>query len=178
MAHAEPLSPDGGKGNSLLTASGECLQFRIPGLLLCVPLEHVERVLPLVEWQPVPGAADFLRGLLNVHGEAVPVVDLGTRLGHRARPRYDLDTPILLCRANGRSAGLIVSEIAGVIDIKAVRGQVAQLFGDADLPFVAAFDTANGLSLLLNLDRILDFSLDSIAPGYTEALTADIHASL
>ncbi len=177
MARAKPLSPGDDMGNGVLTASAECLQFRLPGLLLCVPLENVERVLPLVEWQPVPGAADFLRGLLNVHGEAVPVIDLGVRLGHRAHPRYDLDTPILLCRANGRSAGLIVSEVAGVVDIDAERGQVVQLFGEGDLPFVAAFDTANGLSLLLNLNRILDFRLDSIAPGYTDALTAELRVS-
>ena len=176
MAPAKPLSPGGGAENPQSATSGEWLQFRIPGLLLCVPLQDVERVLPLVEWQPVPGAADYLRGLLNLHGEAIPVVDLSSRLGHRARSRYDLDTPILLCRANGRSAGLIVSEIIGVIDRGVESGQIGQLFNDGDLPFVAAFDTANGLSLLLNLERILDFRLDSIEPGYTDALTAEMRA--
>lgn len=157
-------------------STGQYLQFRIAGLLLCAPLSSIERVLPLVQWQPLPGGAAFLRGLLNLHGEAVPVIDLAERLGHRPSQNYRLDTPILLCRAGDRVAGLVVREIMGIVDLETGEGQVRQLFESVRLPFEAAFDTASGLTMLINIGRVLDFRLDQDSDEYAEAAAEQLRA--
>ena len=45
-----------------------------------LPLRVVRRVLPLVELKSLPLAPDAVAGLMNLHGESVPVIDLA-RIG-------------------------------------------------------------------------------------------------
>ncbi len=52
------------------------LLFTLAKRRFAVPLESVERVVHMVEITPLPDARDPIRGVVNVQGEAVPVVDL------------------------------------------------------------------------------------------------------
>ena len=147
------------RGANRSTASQEVLHFRVSNMQLCVPLDCVSKVLPLMTLQPVPGAQPYLRGLLNLHGISIPVMDLAARLGHTAAQSYTIDTPILLCNSGTRCAGLIISEVQGVRSIDNRDRQITDLLSEGHLPFLAVFNSQYGLSLMLDIKKVLDMSM-------------------
>jgi purine-binding chemotaxis protein CheW len=74
-----------------------------------IPLPDVAEVLPLVRPTPVPGAPAVFAGVINVHGEIRPVIDLKRLLGMET----DEDGPgrVILLRKDGRELGLRVDGV-------------------------------------------------------------------
>ena len=64
----------------------EVLRFDLGELRCAVPLTHVREVQRAVAVTPLPGAPPIIEGVIDVRGEIVPVVDVGTRLGLPPRP--------------------------------------------------------------------------------------------
>ena len=141
-------------------AGDAVLRFRIPEMELCVPLACVDKVFSLMALQTVPQGPAYLRGLMNLHGDSIPVIELAARLGLSTGEPYTLDTPILLCGYGGLRAGLIIDEVLGVESVPAGALQMGAQFDEAQLPFNAVLSTSEGLCMMLNLGRVLaiDFS--------------------
>ncbi|MDP2809057.1 MAG: CheW domain-containing protein [Rhodocyclaceae bacterium] len=140
------------------------------GCRFCLRLGDVERLLPLMQIQPVPDAPPYLAGIMNLAGEAVPVIDLARRLGLGDSPAYHLDNPVLLARAGGpggRLAGLVVDDVLGVkrVPREAMRGE--DLFRDGLPPVLGAVILDDGAALLLDSLRILDIDLSGLAEPLT-----------
>ncbi|WP_239700504.1 chemotaxis protein CheW [Massilia sp. 9096] len=87
-----------------------------------LPLSAVERVLPLARLAPLPGAPYFVPGLLDLHGEAIPVIDL-SRLAGTPPDAVRYDTRILLVEVPAlgrmRRLGLQAEHVAGVLELAA-----------------------------------------------------------
>ena len=62
-----------------------------------LPLAMVERVLPMAYVPALPGAGDGLLGMLNLHGQVLPVIDLRARLG-LPRPPVSAEHRLVLVR--------------------------------------------------------------------------------
>jgi purine-binding chemotaxis protein CheW len=74
-----------------------------------IDLADVAEVLPPVFATPVPGAAAIFCGVLNVHGEILPVIDLRRFLGMEIGPETIANRDsgrVILLRQNGRELGL------------------------------------------------------------------------
>lgn len=97
------------------------LVFHIGRERYALPLTAVLRVLPVARLKALPGAPDYVPGLLDLHGEAVPVVDL-SRLAGTPPSAVRYDTRILLVDvpAGGqiRRLGLKAERVAGVAAIE------------------------------------------------------------
>ncbi|MBV8605437.1 MAG: chemotaxis protein CheW [Pelomonas sp.] len=160
------LLPDGGERRQR-PRSGPALpmlRFEVPGVQLCLPLEHVERVLPLAARQAIPAGPDHIVGLLNLGGEIVPAIDLCLRLANPAFD-YDLDTPVLLCRHRGRRCAIVVAAVHGVsrVDQQGLR-RATDVVRDGRGPFLAVFEEADRLVFMLDLDAVCDgLQLDQLA---------------
>lgn len=156
------LLPDGDndrRSEQRSAVAQEALYFRVSNMQLCVPLDHVSKVLPLMALQPVPGAPPYLRGLMNLHGESIPVMDLAARLGHQSEQNYTLDTPILLCNSGPLRAGLVISEVQDVRSINDDERQITGLLSEGHLPFLAVFNSQYGLSLMLDVKKVLEIGM-------------------
>ncbi|CAH0286470.1 Chemotaxis protein CheW [Massilia sp. Bi118] len=98
------------------------LVFHIGRERYALPLAAVLRVLPVARLKPLPGAPHYVPGLLDLHGEPVPVIDLSRLAGSPPDAiRYDtrillLDVPAL---GKPRRLGLKAEHVAGVADIDA-----------------------------------------------------------
>jgi purine-binding chemotaxis protein CheW len=75
-----------------------------------VELRDVEEVLPPTVATPVPGAAPIFAGVINVHGEIRPVMDLRRLLGMDAVPSGDGPRVIVLSK-EGRQMGLQIDSV-------------------------------------------------------------------
>ena len=98
------------------------LVFHIGRDRYALPLTALLRVLPVARLKALPGAPEYVPGLLDLHGEAVPVIDLSRLAGTPAAAvRYDtrillLDVPLA---GRLRRLGLKAEHVAGVADIGA-----------------------------------------------------------
>ncbi len=126
--------------------------------LYAVETEAVDRVIPLVELRPVAHVPQFVRGLLNLGGRTVPVVDLSSLLLYR--PCRDmLSTRIVVVNypcydGAERLLGLIVER---VIDVRRVDPKEFQDGVSPDgAPYLGpVFHDPEGIVQLIELPRLL-----------------------
>lgn len=93
------------------------LVFLVAEQRFALPVEGVERVVAAAETSPLPDAHPFVLGVVNVRGEAAPVVDLRQRLGALSR-EMALSDRFLLVRDEGRLFALLVDGVEGVFSLQ------------------------------------------------------------
>ena len=86
-----------------------------------LPLRAVARVLPVMALKQLPGAPDFVTGLMDLHGAPVPVLDV-SRLAGLAVEQIWLDSRIVLIdypAGDGisRPLGLLVEHVVGIENV-------------------------------------------------------------
>lgn len=99
------------------------LVFHIGADRYGLPLRQVRRVLPLLELKGMPLAPDSVAGLLNLHGDPVPVIDL-SRISGGAPSRQHFDTRIVVAdytapEGTVHALGLMAERVQGVQDVSA-----------------------------------------------------------
>ncbi|HEY6876910.1 MAG TPA: chemotaxis protein CheW, partial [Polyangiales bacterium] len=57
------------------------ITFRLGGETFAIPVAHVREVLDLTDITRVPTSPHYMRGVVNVRGSAIPVVDLRIKFG-------------------------------------------------------------------------------------------------
>jgi purine-binding chemotaxis protein CheW len=90
--------------------------FDIDGQRYALPLNDVERVLPMVAVSPLPQAPAVVLGVFNLHGQVIPVLDLRRRFGLPLCD-YGLTARLLVVRTSRRILALPVDEVLGVLDV-------------------------------------------------------------
>jgi purine-binding chemotaxis protein CheW len=106
------------------TTTGDDVQlvtFRVAGQDFAFNIFQVERILRYEAPARLPKSPDFLEGVLQYQGGAVPVVDLRKRLGVEA-PLKD-ETRIIVLDMEGGRIGIVVDAVTEVMQIGA--GDVA-----------------------------------------------------
>ena len=89
------------------------LGFRVADLQLVTPLDHVSEVLPCPPVTLVPGTKRWLKGIANVRGTLVTIVDLPEFFG-KEPVRLDDRSRLLILNIPGLSTALLVNEVAGL----------------------------------------------------------------
>ncbi len=156
-----------GRTDKLLPGSAlHFVVFGIENQRYALRLPTVEQVLRMVEVAPLPKAPAIVLGVVNFHGQIIPVVDIQRRFGHSAS-NYGLTSCLLIARTSRRRMALSVNEVLGVHEVAlgavtlpdAVFPGIGLVAGIAALP--------DGMLFIHNLDTFL--SLDE-EQGLTKAL--------
>ena len=143
--------------------------FRLNETQFGVEISQVLRIVRLTPITRVPRAPHFLEGLINYHGQVVPVVDLKKRLALDSGEQYgdaarflivELEASVELGRAE-QSIGMLVDAVVRILrlpdeSIKPPPEMVAQVNG-VYLAGVAHYECENEerLVVLLDLSRVL-----------------------
>jgi len=138
--------------------SVQVLRVLLRGVQCAIDLDYIERVLPLVALQPIPGGPHHLVGIMNYRGLSLPVVDLGAWLGIKGAESYHIDTPILLCSNRQTRIGFVVNEVAQIETTEASALQLQAAFSNSRSAFAGSLNTAAGLALLLDMGQIMAFN--------------------
>jgi purine-binding chemotaxis protein CheW len=95
-----------------------------------LPTDRVVEILRMAAPAPVPGAPPHLRGVLDLRGALVPVVDVRVRLGAAPRPARPQDQLVVL-RSGGRLLALEVERVRDLVEVEAEAFQAADGWGAA-----------------------------------------------
>ncbi len=104
----------------------------------------------------IPNTPDYIKGILNLRGTIVPIVDLRLTFGME-KMEYDKMTVIIVVEVQGRVMGIIVDAVSDVLSIPTKDIQGTPQFGaSVDVSFISGIGkSADKLVTLLDLDRIL-----------------------
>lgn len=133
--------------------SGDVLFVKLADRDYALPLEQVLEVALMVDVDPIPGAPEWVAGLIDYRGTITPVVDTRARLG-MARGELDLSTPMILASTSSGVLGLIVDEVEALLSFPASE-IVSSVSHEAVTKFISAtIHGADRLLLMLDLDRL------------------------
>lgn len=93
------------------------LVFKVAGAEYAMAADEVLQMESFTGATPLPGAAAWVAGLVQLRGRVVPVVDLRRRFGLPAVPRT-LDSRLVVGQADGRVVGLLVDSAREVLTVK------------------------------------------------------------
>jgi purine-binding chemotaxis protein CheW len=129
------------------------LVFVLDNTLYGVDISFVQTTIKPQPIYLVPGTVEFIKGLINLRGSVVPVVDLRTRFGLNQK-ELDKKTRFIVVEVGNIMASLVVDAVQGVQTIKeSLIEQPSTIVMDTNTKFlkgVARFN--NQLILMLNLD--------------------------
>jgi purine-binding chemotaxis protein CheW len=105
---------------------------------------------------PIPNTPPFIKGVLNLRGTVVPVVDLRTKFG-MPESEYNQFTVIIVVSIGKRIVGLVVDAVSDVLNIARDDLQAAPDMGaQVDLSFITGLARTNErLITLLNIERLV-----------------------
>lgn len=81
-----------------------------------IEIKYVLEIIVIQKITKVPGVPDFIKGVINLRGKVIPVMDVRARFHLPARD-YDERTCIIIVDINEISVGLVVDEVREVIVI-------------------------------------------------------------
>ena len=141
-----------------MSSAGDDIQlvtFKVGGQEFAFNIFQVERILRYEAPSPLPKAPDYLEGVLQYQGGAVPLVDLRKRLGAAAPLRDDTRTVIL--EFEGGKLGVVVDAVSEVTQVPAatvapppgiVKGLAAE--------YITGLVVKNGRTIIvLNTNKLL-----------------------
>jgi len=149
-----PLDPLDGHGSG--ADGAQYLTFALGDEEYGVGILHVQEIKGYSPVTPIPNTPPFVKGVMNLRGTIVPVIDLRLRLGMPAA-EYGPFTVIIVLAIGEKVVGTIVDAVSDVLTIPASDVQTTPTFGPAaDLRFIAGIAQAGGkLVVLLDLDAML-----------------------
>jgi purine-binding chemotaxis protein CheW len=126
---------------------------------LGVPVQRVGGILPMRELAPVQGACAYLRGMLKLQDQIIPVIDLAARFG-LAHTRYTQRTCIVVARvlAGGQEhlVGLIATDVPVLLNLG--REQIRPAAGKLASCALGVAEVEGRAKILLDLDKAITMS--------------------
>jgi len=145
---------------------------------LCVDLQAERYAIPILAVReiqaysaptPLPRVPPHVRGVLNLHGEIVPVVDLRLRVGMTEQPYGRLAVTVFV-GAGSQVVGLIVDAASRVLDIE--HGQIKpppEMADGIDVSFIAGIArSGDRVIVVLDIDALLRGDPALAAPAATQ----------
>lgn len=149
---AEPVAPAAPAEREL-----HLVTFDLDGESYAVPIAMVREVVRVADITRVPNAPPHIRGVMNLRGRILPVVELRTRIG-LAPLEVTPAARVIVAEVRGRFLGYLVDRVTKVARIG--EGSVAQ---PPDEVVTGSGEAITGIArkgerllLLLELERVLD----------------------
>lgn len=146
---------------------GKYLTFRVGEGDYGIEISYVTEIIAMQEITPVPHTRSYVKGIINLRGTIVPVIDMSLRFAH-PEIEYTDRTCIIVLSMDEMSIGLIVDEVQEVADIGDENTQPPpKISGDGIKNFfikaIGSFDE----NVIQLLDINVVFESDEVVPAVT-----------
>ena len=128
--------------------------FRLSGETYGIPITLVHEIIRSCEITQIPRTPEYVRGVVNLRGKIVPVIDLRRRLGLPEVEKTGA-TRIVVVEVNDSVIGMIVDSVSEVIRI--LNSQIeppTELVADVEKDLISGVGKReNGLIILLDIPK-------------------------
>ncbi|MCC6699295.1 MAG: purine-binding chemotaxis protein CheW [Candidatus Hydrogenedentes bacterium] len=145
---------------TLAGLAGKYLTFRLALEEYGIGILHVQEIIGIMPVTHIPRAPEYVRGVINLRGRVIPVVDLRIKLGMDGKEDSE-KTCIIVVQvpaAGGQiTIGFIVDEVSEVLDIASADIQEPPSMGSGvDTEYILGMARMKGgVKILVDIDRVL-----------------------
>jgi len=138
------------------TQRGKFLIFSLAQEEYGFEIKYVTEIIGIQEITPVPELPEYIKGVINLRGKIIPVMDVRIRFKKEAR-EYDDRTCIIVVDINDISVGLVVDRVSEVVTIQdddiASPPKLNKAFQHKYIKGVGK--VSNEVKLLLDIEKLL-----------------------
>tara|TARA_B110000093_G_C12905451_1_gene382304 strand:+ start:579 stop:1055 length:477 start_codon:yes stop_codon:yes gene_type:complete len=134
----------------------QCVTFELNNETYGINVMQVQEVLREIEVAPVPGAPNYVIGIINLRGNVVSVIDARTRFGLASIERTGMSR-IIVIEAHKQIIGVLVDSVAEVVDVKLDEIETAPNVGkDESSRYIdGVVSWRDKLLILVDLNKLL-----------------------
>lgn len=157
----QPTADDMAEGEQFLT-------FELGDELYGVEILKVQEIRGWSEPTIIPNAPHFIRGVINLRGAIVPILDLRRRF-EMEETEFTPQTVVIVVNVQDRTIGMVVDAVSDVVDFEQAEIRNAPDFGATiDASFIRGLSPhEERMVILLHIDKLLAKSellnLDNLA---------------
>ncbi len=163
--------------------AGKYLTFRLDREEYGLEILKVREIIGLMGITRVPRTPHYIRGVINLRGKVIPVLDLRAKFGMDVISDTE-ETCIIVVEVEGAGEsllmGILVDAVSEVLDIQAGEIEEAPTFGaDVDTRFILGIGKVkNTVKILLDIDRVLTGVEAVLADGEMVPADAALEAEM
>ena len=140
--------------------AGKYLTFSLSAEEYGLSILKIKEIIGMQPITPVPQTPDFVKGVINLRGKVIPVIDLRVRFGMPAVDHTDRTCIIVVEIKNADRdvlIGTVVDSVSEVMNIKSGDIEATPDFGTRlDTGFILGMaKMEGGVKILLDIDRVL-----------------------
>ena len=153
-------------GKAMIAEDHQYLTFLLGGEMFAIAILYIKEIIEYGSLTEVPMMPGFIRGVINLRGSVVPVVDLSSRFG-RNRTEVSRRTCIVIIEVNNEDEkhdiGVMVDSVSEVLEIPRSEIEPPPAFGaKIRVDFMAGMGKVAGkFVIILNADKVL--SVDELS---------------
>lgn len=141
---------------------GKYLTFTLGGEDYGIGILKIKEIIGMMPVTTMPQTPDFVKGVINLRGKVIPVMDLRLRFGMDAMD-YTERTCIIVVEIDGTGAGgtiqvgIVVDSVSEVLNIKGEDIEETPAFGTKlNTDYILGMaKMEGGVKILLDIDRVL-----------------------
>ncbi len=148
------------KNRKIKATEGKYLTFVLADEDYGIGILKIKEIIGMMPITPVPRTPIFVKGVINLRGKVIPVVDLRLKFGME-EIAYTERTCIIVVEIAGQAGtilmGIVVDAVSEVLNIKEELIEDAPAFGAGlDTEYILGMaKMEGGVKILLDIDRVL-----------------------
>jgi purine-binding chemotaxis protein CheW len=121
-----------------------------------IEILKVQEIIGMMNITPVPRTPAFIRGVINLRGKVITVVDLRVKFDMESKEQTE-ETCIIVVQTSGIQIGCVVDKVSEVLDIPDEEIEEAPSFGtDVNTEYILGIGKSQEkVKLLLDIDKVL-----------------------
>ena len=141
---------------------GKYLTFALAGEEYGIGILKIREIIGIMPITSIPRTPEFVKGVINLRGKVIPIIDLRLRFGMEPM-EYTDRTCIIVVEINAHQdvtiqIGAIVDTVSEVLNIKGEDIEDTPAFGASlDTEYILGMaKVSGGVKILLDIDRVLN----------------------
>jgi len=135
--------------------AGKYLTFALGNEEYGVEILKVREIIGLMPITAVPRVPDYVKGVVNLRGKVIPVIDLRLKFA-MDEAQHTEQTCIIVVDVGEVEIGVIVDRVSEVVDIPADDIESGDSFGSLHADFILGLGKTGGtVTILLDITRVL-----------------------
>ncbi|MDR0363204.1 MAG: chemotaxis protein CheW [Planctomycetota bacterium] len=145
---------------------GKYLTFVLNEEQYGIEILKVREILGVLPITPMPQAPHFVKGVINLRGKVIPVIDSRLKFGMMEK-EVTPETCIIVVDVNGAWMGMIVDTVKEVMDIREDQIEDAPRMGGGDNNGIRGLGkVGNQVKILLDIDKVMSDMVVTEMPSF------------
>ncbi|MDD6035478.1 MAG: chemotaxis protein CheW [Lachnospiraceae bacterium] len=162
--------------SELVTQHNKYVTFKSGNEYFALKIEYVNEIIVFQEITEIPESEDYIKGLINLRGKIIPVIDVRVRF-KQPELAYNDRTCIIVINVKDMVVGLIVEKVAEVVEITEDNILDSPSLGNVDKnqnKYVYAIGkVGENVKLLLDPEKLIKDEDWSVLEQMTEEITEE-----